>query len=517
MPIFAEDFAMRQIYPKILYVAVALVFVSLAYCLFAYPLALDDYWFLTDFKKGVVNAGDNYFWEGLKNFWSQRINYDNGRFGNMLGITFLLLPRWITAAISCIALFVIYILMCTLAGIRRHDYVLAALMAAFVAVGLPWHDSIFSSVYMFNYLWDSPMMLYCMYLALRKRSSNVALCFISGVILGGWHENYSVPVLVATLSIMVFGFEKFRKDRLSLCVGLALGLAWLMLLPCWSSRVKADMYYSFTLYTAFQLLYHIIGWIPFMLLWLMAFAVKKWRKVALSPTAVYIVVATCSIIIVQCMVLKARAGFPAFILSYVGIVYMIRNMVPALIEKFRKWLEPAMCMVMIAVVAHLALAAFYVTRLRNEIETIHEVYVNHKERPVTIFADITYDWQQSPLALKKGFFEKHAFGWHFMKFHEWSGAPLHNIVPMDFKSYKFGMGDIIPGTAGAYIWNGYIVMPFKKKVATVWISYGGDFRNSDLSVFRGADGKYYYFVDPYTRTWEFGLPVVKADICISKS
>lgn len=489
---------------------ISLIFISFAYCFFVYPVALDDYWFLSDFKAGR-EAGGNVV-DGLVNFWDWRIHYDNGRLANMIGIAFLLLPKWITAAISVIELLVSYLLMCRLAGVTRRDFNAAALMAVFVAVGFPWHDSIFTSVYSFNYLWAVPLMLIAAVAALRATTTNCFLMFAGGVLLGGWHEIYSLPVLVALGIMMLAGFLQWRRDRVFLLAGLCVGLAWLMLIPAWSNRVGADVSLTPSSYMLVQLMYHFMGWLPFMSLWLICLCVKKWRKVVVDPVVMFVFIACLVIIGVQLTVLKARAGFPAFILSYIGLVRILRQVWQSAFIGNRMPASLIMTILLGLVAVHMAVVDVYMKRMADELSAIKNVYDRHTERPVTIFADITYDWEIPPFVLKKTFFERHSHGWHYKCYNMWSKLPLHHIVPASLKYYRAGMGDEIEGTADARLWNGYLVMPFKSRLATVWVSYGNDLRESDLSIFHGADGGCYYFVNPSIRTWEFGKRPVSADI-----
>lgn len=495
---------------KIGYLLLLLIFVSFAYCFFLYPLGLDDYWFLSDVKSGIADGGT--FWDGIKHFWEIRVNYDNGRFANLIGVLFLLLPRWVTSAISVLALLLSYLLMCRVAGITRRDFNAAMLMAVFVAIGLPWHDSIFSSVYSFNYLWATPLMLACILAILRSKPINVALMFVVGVLLGGWHEIYSLPVLIATGILMLMGFLEWRRDRVFLLLGLCIGLVWLMLIPAWSSRVGREVFITPSAYMFVQLMYHFMGWLPFMLLWGVCICVKKWRKVALSPTVLFIIIACLVIIGVQMVILKARAGFPAFILSYVGIVYILRQVWQSAFIGGRYPASLVMVILLALVGAHMSMVDFYMTKMVNELNVIKKVYDKQTERPVTIFADITYDWQLPPYLLKKTFFERHAHGWHYGCYQIWAGLPSHHIVPVALKNYRAELGEKIEGTADARMWNGYLVMPFKKSVAMVWVNYGKDKRHSDLSIFHGADGKCYYFIDPYSHTWEYSFLPVSADV-----
>lgn len=488
------------------------IIIGFAICFFCYPRALDDYWFLYDYKCGLADDDSGSLFDGLKSFWSFRIFNDNGRLCNMIGISFLLIPRWIGALITTITFVIGIYLMCRLAKVRPDDYNSIGLLFLMITFGLPWHDSIFTTVYTFNYIWDIPIMLWCILLFFSKKTHGGAMMFVWGLILGAWHEIYSLPVLIAFIALFVLRLVPARKDRLFLIAGLIAGLAWLMLILAWSQRVGNDIGWNHTLTSFIQLGYHYMGFFPFLCLLIICASVRKWRKMISDPLVVLIFVACVTIICVQVTVRQARAGFPAYILGFVGVVYLLRHMLPRVFvgnnSKIR-WITLAVSLFMCA---HIVAADCEVIRLNKEITAIEKVYVKHTERPVTIFADMTFDWQLSPLAFKKGTFEYHPHGWQYICYTHFTGTPLHDLVPMQLKGYKAGMGELLPGSAGARLYKGVIVAPYPGKDKGIAVFYAGNDRGGDISVFRGGDGKQYCFVYPYLHTWDYVRKISKVDV-----
>lgn len=83
---------------------------------------------------------------------------------------------------------------------------------------------------------------------------------------------------------------------------------------------------------------------------------------------------------------------------------------------------------------------------------------------------------------------------------------------MQLKGYKAGMGELLPGSAGARLYKGVIVAPYPGKDKGIAVFYAGNDRGGDISVFRGGDGKQYCFVYPYLHTWDYVRKISKVDV-----
>lgn len=494
---------MKKIAERLSYIPFAIILIGIGICFLAYPTALDDYWFLYDYSCGVENSSDGSVWSGLQYFWEYRMTIDNARLANLIGVLFLLVPHWIGASISALSFILAVVLACRIAGVGIKDYNSIALMLVLMVFGLPWHDSIFSLVYSFNYIWDIPMMLGAIYLFFRDKKANVIGAVVLGAFLGAWHEIYSLPVFAGFMLLVLLRRVRLRSDRVALIIGIMAGLIWLVLSPSWGKRVDSDVDSSLSSILSFvQLLYHFAGFIPFVILTIICLCVKRWRKIATSDMVIFLMTCCVIIIAVQIMVVKARAGFPAYILSFVGNVYILRNIFPGIFTYRKSQYRWFGFVLAIMTCVHMYAADRELLRLNKELKTIEKVYDAHTENIVTIFAPITFDWELSPLALKKGTFEYHNSGWHFVCYSQYKKVPMHYLVPLRLKGYRSGMGEPLPGNAGAHIYKGLIVAPYPGDEYGINVSYDGPPRNGVLSLFRGGDGKLYCFIYPYLHTWD---------------
>ena len=494
---------------RVAYVYILIVF---ALCFLFYPITMDDYWLLYDFKKGFTSVEGGSVIEGLKSFWISRVYYDTARLSNFLCLPFLLMPRWITALLSYLCVLLTMCLICRLGRVRKDDYGGITLVFLFITFCLPWHDSLFTGAYAANYWWETPLMLFMMTLFLGETRRNCVLTFFLGVLLGGWHEIFGVPMLAGSAALLVLGLVGWRRDRVLMCVGLLVGLSLLFFAPAMRYRLPNETTHTVTLVNFVQLVYHVQGFWLLTVLWLVCLARKKWRRIAVSPLPVFAMIACTSIIVVQFLVVKARAGFPAYILAYTGIIYILVKIAPEFIRGKALRYAWIWWLGLVCMIVHLTAACISIYDMSRERAAIREVYLANVKRPVTIFADLTFDRDQPFITLKKGFYEKHSHGWHFRCYHEWAGVPFHHIVPSELKDYEAGMGTPVAGNAGASLYKDFLVMPFRPQLDPdklnqdlnlVLVDYGGNLRHADIALFRGADGKYYYFVNPYNRTWEF--------------
>ena len=124
---------------RVAYVYILIVF---ALCFLFYPITMDDYWLLYDFKKGFTSVEGGSVIEGLKSFWISRVYYDTARLSNFLCLPFLLMPRWITALLSYLCVLLTMCLICRLGRVRKDDFGGITLVFLFITFCLPWHDSL---------------------------------------------------------------------------------------------------------------------------------------------------------------------------------------------------------------------------------------------------------------------------------------------------------------------------------------------------------------------------------------
>jgi len=199
------------------------------------PKYADDIWYLTRMGRWLTEHGvrsiDNTFFTIFGDFpWQQvhdtlewRYYNDNIRLANVIGIFFLLLPKWVGSSVGLLALVysVFKIFSLTQVNWRTSALVPVAIVAlTFIA---PWEHSLGSIIYQFNYLLPTAIALWLTGYLFRNKTGHPSFAgaLAGGMLLGLWHEGFAVPLAGGLL----FMAHLCRRCRHRAIYGAIIGLA----------------------------------------------------------------------------------------------------------------------------------------------------------------------------------------------------------------------------------------------------------------------------------------------------
>lgn len=194
---------------------------------YIYPPELDDLAYRLPFKA--------YFLDGAPydtaELWRQivwRHLHDNSRLANVAMQLLMLLPAWLTAAMSALVVFVTLRLMQRFGQYTSSCTVLLA--GALYVLATPWIDHLYVFDWQLNYVWGGCLMMwFLMVFTLHRRKPDTI--FLLGVLLGAWQECASLPAFIAVIGTWIF-YRDYRDERtFAAGLGLLAGLLWLYMSP----------------------------------------------------------------------------------------------------------------------------------------------------------------------------------------------------------------------------------------------------------------------------------------------
>lgn len=145
------------------------------------------------------------------------------RLGNLLMPFVILLPRWLPAAASGLAVAAIVYIGAKMCGSRLPRLLSAAIMATFIMVAYPWIDQLYLICFQVTYLWGAAVALVLVHDILYRRLPAAASAAIA-LLLGLACESYAGPVVGGVVCLMLF-YKEYRTRRMvAILMALVVGL-----------------------------------------------------------------------------------------------------------------------------------------------------------------------------------------------------------------------------------------------------------------------------------------------------
>lgn len=425
------------------------------------PYTCDDYWYMTPFRGFFMGVDTSFPAESLWHCWSDHYQTDNIRLANIVFSFFLLLPKVLPSIICGLLVGVILWMSAKMCNISSRNPLLVAILALMLSFLLPWYEQMFSLCFAFNYIWASALTISLAYIFFYKdKQVGVVLSLLLGIIVGAWHEGFSIPLLAG---FMVYAFTNRRMinhRHIAIMCGLVVGILWLLHAPGLQLNV-GNKVPSLSLSSVFSklVLYHI----PLLVLLfsvIIASIGKNTRNLIFDP----IFVALSSICFIGAMMnlilnVGVRTGWMGYLFGIIATIYLWKKMKNARYTQFKSVLKRTLAIaVALFLFAHYAIVVYYSNKVRTEFETVIERYQESSDG--VVFADVTYDYQASPLAWKKPYFENFTYTWipYWVDKYYDCGKNLRVIPPClinaeDLKAVK------VKGDNPFMIYNGYLFAP----------------------------------------------------------
>lgn len=466
---------------KILFVIIFIVVVfGFALVISAYPLANDDWWYLSE----IENMG---WWGSVK----YRFEWDNTRICNLIDTFMLTQPLWISKAIFILSIALGLYLMTKVSKIEVTQWRSMSLLCFLFWVGPVWEDAMFSVVYAYNYIVSIPIFIGLIYIYQDPKKFPLWLGVLLGLLLAVWHESFSICFVGGVVLDFVFNRKQIDKERIIILLSVLVGTLWFFLTPavyyrqshnffCWWYGIK---------------LAHCWIYFAYVILWIVYFF-KTDKKKALAPLHMFAVASGCLIAFVMVTGFP-RAIFPGMILSCCGVTVILQDLLRKVMgEKVKSAIAVLLALF---TAASQVTAAHQTVRLAKMAEKIAEIYRDPSITAEYAFAQIEYPWDGCPLALRRPDNELMLPDKRNMRTLSIYFKRLM-IVPAELAEYRQGQGEQISDNPAIRLWKGHLVSEnLQDTVYTnAFVDFGlrEDYSKVESVIFKANDGKEYVYILP---------------------
>lgn len=405
------------------------------------------------------------------------------RLCNLLMPLVIMLPRWIPAAVSGIALFCIYILLARLGQCDTRP-LRFALSVLGITVLYPWPDQLYLTSFQLPYLCGVAAAIGLLWLILYGPDSSV-LAAATGYVVGFWHELAAGALIVTVVALWIRYPAMWRSSLCAAGVGLSLGVATIAVSFLFNSSgggfVLPYIHRAATVvFLAPSFLY-------------IAFAVCRFRHLDRDGFALFVATVVAAGI---CLYFSAGPRTTAFgtICALAGLFRLLprHRLVP------RRLAAVLTAVILAIVAAHYVAVDLMSRRLAGQTEYILSAYA--ADPSATIFAPLTLREDASPLLLGKPYYDwwahtrgRQVFEWMYAT----PGHPI-NVVPCELRDFTPRRGTRIPGSSSIFLYRGHTVAvaPVPSRLMA---DYGLGPRQRCFSqvTFRSeADGQEYMWLHP---------------------
>lgn len=467
-----------------------------------FPPTYDEWDFMSAFMEYDTDAdGHHSLWMGVKHQLFRYDRYHPPRIGNTIGPLMLFLPRWIPSVISGIGVALCLLTMMLLAGIKQGQTFKLILLSFLFVFGIDWQNHMFCLLYSFNYVLTIPIFLIAIYLFLRDKPLKVAYAIPLGIILGLWHEAFALSFIIPSLVLMLMRKVFRTRWRFILVGATCLGVLIYFCFPSVWVRTSNEIHIS----TGLAYLIYLYSWYFAVAALIVCALRKQWRSVVTSPLALYTVFAGIITIPLVIRTSYVRIAMPAMVLAIILLVRIFNLWWPKLMagRSWKAFLTGAALFIVTAV--HL-LAVCYVSVQYNRAnaDLTAKAWAGYRDDK-TIFTDLIYPWQTTPLAMSRPDKDMFITGRHHIMYIRYFFNNLSmDFVPSPLRHYRAGLGKPLSDTTAHRLWEGYIISPNLSDTIPQWanIKYP---HYTDVSpvfhaVFVGADSIPYVYTQPIRST-----------------
>ena len=474
------------------------------------PYTCDDYWYMTPLRDYCMGVDTSFPADELMSIWRDHYATDNIRLANVIFTFTLLIPKIIPSIISGMLVGVILWLSAKVATINWRNAFLMTVLALMISFMLPWYEEMFTQCFALNYVWPSALALWLAYMFFNDGTRmGVVASLLLGLLLGAWHEGIAVPLLAGFVVYMMLHRSQANRRRIAMIVGLIVGVLWLVSAPGLQANVgyKTKALQMSAILNKIAL-YHI----PLLILLLsisIATIKKNTRKLIFDPIFVsFVVICIVGVAINLITNVGVRTGWMGYLFGIIATIYLWKNMKDVRCGQANSMIKRiATISIALFLLVHYVVVIYYSVVVRNEVEYVLSQY--EKSTDGQVFADVTYDYQASPLAWKKPYFEIFTYDWvmYWIDKYFSDDAKHLRVIPTCMENAEMLRSEKVVGDNPFYMFNGYLYAPIRDEerveaTTTYEIDFG--FTEKTLTctnfVFTTASGNKYYFSFPQRAT-----------------
>lgn len=214
----------------------------------------DDLFFSTHYRDFLISGKP---FPGLSpelDYFNFSWHLVNGRIADKFMPLLMLLPRSVFGVLYGVSVWFILSVGTKLTfGRGALRDVRSIVVATALLFFLPWNDYGLQRCAFLNYVAGLAVAVNWLWLFVNRREASTAQCvvlFLFSIVVGFWHEVFSISLLIVAATSYVADLERFRSRRaLCMFVGLCLGTAVIFLSPGFYTRIEEETFlepiYSF--------------------------------------------------------------------------------------------------------------------------------------------------------------------------------------------------------------------------------------------------------------------------------
>lgn len=494
----------------------------MGFMLIGMPKSADDYWYMMNLKgwfdsQGIVdpNEGGNVFkfgipWDGLVETWKDHYYNDNIRLANILGLVFLLFPKWLGSSLALLSFMYAVLQGFKLIGLNWRTTLLLPSGLLMLVLCLPWYDHMGSVIYQFNYVIPTGITIwYIMRLKNKCGTLYVDIAtFGAGLAISMWHEGFGFPLLCGSCVLLFYANYRNRNTVMGM-TGLFIGLIWSFLSPGMVGRASRnvgieidDLLNKHYLIDLAQLEWNFV---IMLLLAALMFFTRYNRRIFGNGVSVFIIVcATISLMMMIGLNGANRAGWLCSFLSVYGIMDILGRFQP------KPAVRMAAIVLNVIVLAVISVSLFGISRESVRLNSMmHKMLTELSSNPdePVVFVDYRNLGKLPVMNFKLPCYKYNTLGIGFVRWYIKgdSGVRRVALVPTVLKNITAESGNKLDGSGDFRQIDGYCFKPYDQDdhygagLAKVRMDYGKGYVDADVyvTVFRSkADGKKYLFLDP---------------------
>lgn len=198
--------------------------------------------------------------------------------------------------------------------------------------------------------------------------------------------------------VFILNRKEISISRVAMAVGLFIGLIWLATSPGVWKRYETSAYIDVFIILKKFVQYHIPLLILLVTMFLIAIDKKKRAMLADVRMIVYVLICLIGVLISLCINIGPRTGWCGCLFSIITTIYLWRKL-EIKFSKTRVLLGRVFTfLITMFLLSHYVVVVHYAIKVRTETEHVLKLY--KKSYDGLVFADVTYNYQTSPLAWK---------------------------------------------------------------------------------------------------------------------
>ena len=473
------------------------------------PYTCDDYWYMTPIADYCNGIDTSFPFSDLWGCWVNHYETDNIRLANIIFTFTLLLPKVIPSIISGLLVSVVLWLSAKLSAINWRNPLLMMLLALMLSFMLPWYEEMLTQCFALNYIWSTALALYLGYVFFKDHQLHSLLSMFLGLLLGAWHEGIAGPMLIGFIVYLVLKRSMINRRRIMMIVGLVFGLLWLASAPGLQANVGVKTNSVTVMGVLGKLILYHTPLVLLMVSILIASLKKNLRKLIVDPLFIsFVAICVTGVALNLITNVGVRTGWMGYLFGIIATIYLWRSMKEARYSRGKSLFKRALTIVIASfLLLHYVVVVYYTVKVKNEYEYVLSQY--DKSPDGLVFADVTYDYQASPLAWKKPYFEIFTYDWVMLWIDNYfnQGAKRMCVIPTCLRSAEHIDAMKVKGNNPFMIYDGHLFAPLKDDESVApYTFYEIDFgvtkkilKCSNFT-FTTSSGNRYYFSFPQRAT-----------------